>query len=85
MRLREAPGDLAGLLAPYERRRLVLVVRDAARHAWQEETVAAATKLRPDAIVVETGIPAAARRRGVDRHPRRGARELAAAAEALSG
>ena len=28
-----------------------------ARHAWQEETVAAATALRPDLVVVETGIP----------------------------
>ena len=41
----------------HEDRRLVVVARDAARHAWQEETVAAAAALRPDLVVVETGIP----------------------------
>ena len=57
VRLRETPRDLAGLLAPHEDRRLVLVARNASAHAWQEATVAAATSLRPDAIVVETGLP----------------------------
>ena len=55
------------------------------RHAWQQETVAAAAALRPDAIVVETGIPG--------RRPDAGASivtygagraNLAAAAEALA-
>jgi beta-N-acetylhexosaminidase len=57
VQLREAPRDLAALIAQHDRRRLVLVVRDAARHPWQQVTVAAAAALRPDAIVVETGIP----------------------------
>jgi beta-N-acetylhexosaminidase len=57
MRLEEAPRDLAALLSGHEGRRLVLVVRDAARHEWQRATVATATALRPDSIVVETGIP----------------------------
>jgi beta-N-acetylhexosaminidase len=37
-------------------RPLILVVRDAARHPWQRELIAR----RPDAIVVETGIPGGA-------------------------
>ena len=51
-----APYDLRPLLAQHARRRLVLVVRDAGRHDWQRATVAAALALRPDAIVVETGL-----------------------------
>jgi beta-N-acetylhexosaminidase len=57
IRLRETTPDLAALLAPHHGRRLVVVARDAGRHAWQEQTVAAAAALRPDLIVVETGIP----------------------------
>jgi beta-N-acetylhexosaminidase len=57
VQLREAPRDLAALLAEHDGRRLVLVVRDAARHPWQQATVAAVATLRPDAIVVETGLP----------------------------
>ena len=57
VRLDEEPADLAALLSPYEGRRLVVVARDAARHAWQEAAVAAARKARPNAIVMETGIP----------------------------
>ena len=57
IRLRETTPDLAALLAPHDGRRLVVVARDAGRHAWQEQTVAAAAALRPDLIVVETGIP----------------------------
>ena len=59
-RLGPAPrgaGDLAAVLAEHDGRRLVVVTRDAARHAWQAETVAAAAALRPDLVVVETGIP----------------------------
>ena len=86
MQLREAPVDLAALLAQHEGRRLVLVARDAARHPWQQATVAAVAALRPDAIVVETGIPG--------RFPDgvasivtygAGRANLAAAAEALAG
>jgi beta-N-acetylhexosaminidase len=57
VQFREAPRDLAALLEQHDGRRLVLVVRDAARHPWQQVTVAAATSLRRDAIVVETGLP----------------------------
>jgi beta-N-acetylhexosaminidase len=55
--LREAPRDLAALLGEHDGRRLVLLVRDAARHAWQQATVLEAATLRPDLVVVETGIP----------------------------
>ncbi|MBW8803634.1 MAG: glycoside hydrolase family 3 protein [Catenulisporales bacterium] len=37
-------------------RPLILVVRDAHRHAWMASALAAATAVRPDAIVVEMGI-----------------------------
>jgi beta-N-acetylhexosaminidase len=57
VQLRRAPDDLAAVLKEHDGRRLVVVARDAARHPWQEETVAAATALRPDVVVVETGIP----------------------------
>ena len=57
VQLRGATDDLAAVLAEHDGRRLVVVARDAARHAWQAETVAAATALRPDLVVVETGIP----------------------------
>jgi beta-N-acetylhexosaminidase len=86
VRVQEAPRDLAALLAEHEGRRLVVVVRDAARHEWQQATVAGATALRRDAIVVETGIPGR-RPQGVASIVTHGAgrANLAAAAEALSG
>ncbi len=82
VRLDEEPGDLAGLLAEHEGRRLVVVARDVARHPWQEATVAAVRTARPEAIVVETGIPD-----GVTSIVTHGAgrANLAAAAAALSG
>jgi len=58
IQLREGPRDLAALLAQHDGRRLVVVARDAGRHAWQEQTVAAAAALRPELVVVETGLPA---------------------------
>jgi beta-N-acetylhexosaminidase len=57
IQLREAAPDLAALLAQHEGSRLVVVARDAGRHAWQEQTVAEAAALRPDLILVETGVP----------------------------
>jgi beta-N-acetylhexosaminidase len=86
IQLREAPHDVAALVARHESRRLVLVVRDAARHPWQQATVAAVAALRPVAVVVEAGIPG--------RFPDgvasivtygAGRANLAAAAEALAG
>jgi beta-N-acetylhexosaminidase len=58
VQLREPPADLPGLLDGYDGRRLVVVTRDAPRHVWQAETVAAAAAIRPDLVVVETGLPA---------------------------
>ncbi|MFI6457111.1 glycoside hydrolase family 3 protein [Streptosporangium amethystogenes] len=40
-----------------EGRPLVLVVHDAWRHPWVRDLLARAVALRPDAIVVETGVP----------------------------
>jgi beta-N-acetylhexosaminidase len=56
VQLRGAPSDLGALLDEHQGRGLVLVTRDAHRHRWQEETVAAAAALRPDLVVVDTGI-----------------------------
>ncbi|WP_328460179.1 glycoside hydrolase family 3 protein [Actinoplanes sp. NBC_00393] len=56
--------DLAGLADPAEpvlagaaERPVVLVVRDVHRHPWIAETLTRVLELRPDAIVVEMGIP----------------------------
>ena len=57
VQLRGRTDDLAAVLEAHDGRRLVVVAQDAARHAWQEETIAAAAALRPDLVVVETGIP----------------------------
>ncbi|GIF13191.1 glycoside hydrolase family 3 N-terminal domain-containing protein [Actinoplanes teichomyceticus] len=51
-------GDPAGVvLAGSAGRPLVLVVRDVHRHPWIEDTLAGVLAARPDAIVVEMGIP----------------------------
>ncbi|MBB4941821.1 beta-N-acetylhexosaminidase [Streptosporangium album] len=42
---------------PEDGRPLVLVVHDAPRHPWVQDLLAQAVRLRPDAIVVETGLP----------------------------
>ncbi|KPC71953.1 glycoside hydrolase family 3 protein [Streptomyces coelicoflavus] len=44
-------------LAPAAGRPLVIVARDAARHAWMSRAVTGLTAARPDAIVVEMGLP----------------------------
>jgi beta-N-acetylhexosaminidase len=36
---------------------VVLVLRDAGRHAWQRELAAELAGARPDAVVIETGLP----------------------------
>ncbi|MGN9836650.1 glycoside hydrolase family 3 protein [Nonomuraea sp. H19] len=46
-----------GELPMFEDRPVVLVVHDAARHAWVRDVVARAVAARPDVIVVDTGIP----------------------------
>ncbi|MEV5981304.1 glycoside hydrolase family 3 N-terminal domain-containing protein [Streptomyces sp. NPDC052114] len=45
-------------LAPATGRALVVVVRDAARHRWMTDTLNRLLRSRPDALVVEMGIPA---------------------------
>ncbi|MGW7370138.1 glycoside hydrolase family 3 N-terminal domain-containing protein, partial [Streptomyces sp. NPDC054841] len=47
-------------LAPAAGRPLVVVVRDASRHAWMAHALADLVAARPDAIVVEMGLPGAA-------------------------
>ncbi|MER6221993.1 glycoside hydrolase family 3 protein [Streptomyces sp. 900105755] len=44
-------------LAPASGRPLVVVVRDAARHAWMAQALTELVAARPDAIVVEMGLP----------------------------
>ncbi len=86
LQLREAPADLGALLDQHEGRRLVVVAQDANRHTWQEETVAAAAALRPDLVVVETGLagPPLEDVRTIATHGA-GRANLAAAAAALRG
>jgi beta-N-acetylhexosaminidase len=50
------PALVSEAVAAAEGRPLVLVVRDAHRHAWMASALAAVTAVRPDAIVVEMGI-----------------------------
>lgn len=80
------PAPLDGLLTAAAGRRLVAVVRDVHRHPWMAEALDALLAARPDAAVVEMGVPQA---------PPRGALHLAthgaarvcglAAAEVLTG
>jgi beta-N-acetylhexosaminidase len=51
----EPPPDLASLIPP--ERRPVLVLRDAGRHAWQRAVANELAALRPEIVVVETGLP----------------------------
>ncbi|MFB7089281.1 glycoside hydrolase family 3 protein [Streptomyces sp. NPDC056296] len=46
-------------LEPAAGRPLVIVARDTARHAWMDRAVTGLTTARPDAIVVEMGLPGA--------------------------
>ncbi|MBC3988707.1 glycoside hydrolase family 3 protein [Streptomyces sp. AC563] len=52
-------GDLLDrtVLAPANGRELVIVVRDAARHRWMSQALAGLVSRRPDALVVEMGVP----------------------------
>ncbi|MHA4819247.1 glycoside hydrolase family 3 protein [Streptomyces aculeolatus] len=45
-------------LRPADGRELVVVVRDAARHPWMWQALADLVRRRPDALVVEMGLPA---------------------------
>jgi beta-N-acetylhexosaminidase len=64
--VRLSAEDLAGvsdaaapILAGAGGRPLVLVVRDAHRHPWIADALRATLAVRPDAIVVEMGVPVA--------------------------
>jgi beta-N-acetylhexosaminidase len=50
----------ASALTPANGRPLVVVVRDASRHTWMSRALADLLTARPDAIVVEMGLPGAA-------------------------
>ncbi|QES44878.1 sugar hydrolase [Streptomyces venezuelae] len=52
-------GDLldSEVLTPATGRALVVVVRDAARHRWMTDTLNRILRCRPDALVVEMGVP----------------------------
>jgi beta-N-acetylhexosaminidase len=55
----EATGAvLERLIAAAAGRPLVIVVRDAHRHPWQSEALRHLLSARPDAVVVEMGLPA---------------------------
>ncbi|HEV2032937.1 MAG TPA: glycoside hydrolase family 3 N-terminal domain-containing protein [Candidatus Dormibacteraeota bacterium] len=49
--------DVGSLLARGEGQSLVLVVRDLHRHAWQSDLADSLLAQRPDAVVVEMGLP----------------------------
>lgn len=63
VRLTEAEVDDAGetlqreVLTPAAGRALIIVVRDAARHRWMSDCMARLLRDRPDAVVVEMGVP----------------------------
>ncbi|AXI79388.1 glycoside hydrolase family 3 protein [Peterkaempfera bronchialis] len=53
------PALVAAVLAAAQDRRIVLVVRDVHRHAWMAAALEGLLAARPDAIVVEMGVPQA--------------------------
>jgi beta-N-acetylhexosaminidase len=55
--LHDRPEDTAALVGAANGRPLVVVMRDAARHPWQQAVASELLGLRPDAVVVETGLP----------------------------
>ena len=55
--LGETAPDLDAALAAGGDRPLVVVTRDACRHEWQQALAWELLALRPDAVVVETGVP----------------------------
>ena len=59
---------------PLDGRQLVVIARDAHRHAWERDAIEALTSRAPDAIVIEIGAStlAAACRGDVRRNPRSG-------------
>ena len=86
-RIGEGHVDASALLKRESARQLVVVVRDAARHPWQQRLAAELVGSRPGAVVVEVGLPSWAPPDGtplVETHGA-GRASLAAAVELLSG
>ena len=86
-RLRAAPADLRRVLARFDGVPLVVAIRDAHRHPWQQAVLAGVLARRPDAAVVSMGLPAdrpAAARTWLAAHGAGRANALAAA-ERLAG
>ncbi|MET9247045.1 glycoside hydrolase family 3 protein [Nonomuraea sp. NPDC003709] len=57
VRVKPAAADVPGLLAKAVNRSLVVVVKDAHRHQASQELVSALVAARPDATVIEMGLP----------------------------
>ncbi|MEV4833030.1 glycoside hydrolase family 3 N-terminal domain-containing protein [Nonomuraea sp. NPDC049486] len=55
---RRVPLEPGAALPPLGTGPAVLVVHDAARHAWVRERIEQAVRERPDIVVIDTGIPA---------------------------
>ncbi len=55
---RDGPIDLAPIVRAAGGRSLVLTVRNLHRHEWQQHAAGALLDARPDAVVVEMGLPA---------------------------
>ena len=55
--LHGSANDAGAVLRSAKARPLVLVMRDAVRHPWQQSMATDLLALRPDAVVVETGLP----------------------------
>ena len=53
------PALVGGVVSAAEDRRIVLVVRDVHRHAWMAAALEGLLAARPDALVVEMGVPQA--------------------------
>ena len=86
-RIGDGHADAAALLERDPARQLVVVVRDAARHPWQQRLAAELVGSRPGAVVVEVGLPGWAPPDGaplVETHGA-GRASLAAAVELLTG
>jgi beta-N-acetylhexosaminidase len=52
-----SPTEVRAVLARADGRRPILVLHDAGRHAWQQAAAREALDARPDAVLVETGLP----------------------------
>jgi beta-N-acetylhexosaminidase len=76
-------GDPRAALGPCAERPLVVVTRDAGRHDWQQRAVAELLAARPEAVVIETGLPGGVRA-AIETHGA-GRASLAAAREVLLG